>query len=234
MSHDHVHGEPCDHAHGPHPILTELRHHLPFSVGAVAIALVVLAIANVGLKVSDASMMQLFHVCHPLHLLVAATATTGMFYLYEHKVMKAVLIGILGSAPVCSLADIAFPFLGGLLLGTKMELHICALEEPWLVWPCVAVGVATGIAGASFLKRITLYSHSAHVFVSSFASAIYLISFGLKDWTSQFGWVLLIVLVAVMVPCCLSDIIFPLLFTKHRQRRSATANDVEDILHRRH
>jgi hypothetical protein len=141
---------------------------------------------------------------------------------------------VIGSASVCAIGDIAFPWLGGRLLGRSMEVHVCATEEPWLVWPCVALGVFTGIAGAQFVKRVTIYSHSAHVVVSSVASAIYLVAFGLSDWLSKLGWVLPILIVAVMMPCCLSDIVFPLVFMRRRAAPAAHVGEPDEIVHRRH
>lgn len=235
MSHDHSHLEPCDHSDGKHPVVTELTHHLPFSVGSVAIALVSLAIAQKVFGLRDPhTLEEIFHVCHPVHLLLSATATAAMFYLYDSRPVRAAVIGVLGSAPVCALGDIAFPWLGGRLMGQPMQFHICAIEEPWLVWPCVALGVVTGIAGANWVKRVTIYSHSAHVLVSSFASAIYLVGFGLGEWTGRFGWVLLILTVSVMVPCCLSDIVFPLMFAKRKPWRHPEVGEEEELLKRRH
>ncbi|NUN49023.1 MAG: hypothetical protein HUU15_09370 [Candidatus Brocadiae bacterium] len=224
MSHDHIHGEPCDHLHGKHPVVTELTHHLPFSVAAVILALVALAVVQGVFQVRDrASLADLFHICHPIHLLLSAASTTGMFWLHDGSRLRAAFIGLVGSAPLCALGDIAFPWLGGRILGVPMTFHICAFEEPWLVWPCVLLGIGTGLLGASHVRKVTLYSHSAHVLVSSFASAIYLVAFGFTEWTSSFALVLLVLLAAVMVPCCLSDIVFPLLFAQKRRRAPAGA-----------
>jgi hypothetical protein len=54
-----------------------------------------------------------------------------------------------------------------------------------------------------------------HVFVSTMASIFYLIGpFGRFEWIHELGWVFLFICVAVMIPCCLSDIVYPLLFTR--------------------
>jgi len=153
----------------------------------------------------------LFHVFHPVHLLFSAMATTSMFWRYERRVLKAIVIGFLGAVVVCSLSDIFLPYVGGLLLGAPMGLHICILEHPGLVLPFVFVGIATGLLAAETVKASTFISHSAHVFTSSMASILYLLTYGLSAWTAQIGGVFLVVVVAVMVPCCVSDIIFPLM-----------------------
>jgi len=230
--HDHFHDHDCQ--KGPHPVWEELAAHLPFSVGSVVVALSALTAVNLVFQVRDHDALErIFHVSHSIHVLLAATGTTAMFLIYSGRRPAAALIGILGSVPICTLADIAFPWLGGRLLGQTMEFHICALQEPFLIWPCAAIGVATGLFSAPHVRRLTIYSHSGHVLVSSFASALYLMSFGVSNWLVHFGWVILIVTVAVMLPCVASDIVLPLLFTK-RRRRQPEMGDEEEIIHRRH
>ena len=231
--HDHFHDHDCQ--HGPHPVWNELAAHLPFSVGAVVVALSSLFVVNHVFKIGDHGELEhFFHLSHAIHVLLAATGTTAMFLIYGGKRWPALAIGVLGSAPICTLADILFPWMGGRLLGQPMAFHVCAIEEPFLIWPCVALGVATGMFAAGNVRRLTLYSHSGHVLVSAFASSLYLMSFGVDNWMSHFGWVLLIVTVAVVVPCCASDIILPLMFTKRRRRVHPEVGEEEDVLNRRH
>ena len=153
----------------------------------------------------------LFHVFHPVHLLFSAVATTAMFWRYERRLWKAVITGFFGSVVVCSMSDIVFPYIGGLLLGAEMGFHVCLIDHPGLVLPFVFMGIAMGILAAEAVKASTVVSHSAHVFTSSMASILYLVTYGLGGWTEHVGGVFLVVVVAVMVPCCISDIIFPLL-----------------------
>ena len=231
--HDHFHDHDCQ--HGPHPVWNELAAHLPFSVGAVVVALSCLAIVTQVFKVGGHEEMErFFHLSHAVHVLLAAAGTTAMFLIYGGKRLPALAIGVLGSAPICTLADILFPWMGGRLLGQKMDFHVCAIEEPFLIFPCVLLGVATGMFAAGNVRRLTIYSHSGHVLVSAFASSLYLMSFGVANWMDNFGWVLLIVTVAVVVPCCASDIILPLMFTKQRRRVHPEVEEKPDVLERRH
>ncbi|MCC6741196.1 MAG: hypothetical protein IT452_19300 [Planctomycetia bacterium] len=231
--HDHFHDHDCQ--HGPHPVWNELTAHLPFSVGAVVVALSSLAVVNLVFRVGTHDEMEhFFHLSHAIHVLLAATGTTAMFLLYGGKRLPALAIGVLGSVPICTLADILFPWLGGRLLGAKMDFHVCSIEEPFLVWPCVALGTVTGMFAAAHVKRLTIYSHSGHVLVSAFASTLYLMSFGVGDWTQHLGWILLIVTVAVVVPCCISDIVLPLLFANRRRRVHPEVKQETDVLKRRH
>jgi len=204
--------------HDDHGTLgSELRHHLPYSVLSIVGAMVVIGVLTLLLKA--AQLHGLFHVFHPTHLLLSATATTAMFWIHERRILKAVAIGFLASLPVCSLSDILIPYLGGLILDQSMELHLCALEEPLVVYPFVFVGIATGIIAGEHVHRSTLYSHAGHVAVSSMASILYLVGYGISSWTHWIGAILLILLVAVMIPCVLSDIVLPLLFVTDKRCR---------------
>jgi len=152
-----------------------------------------------------------FHVFHGVHMLFSAIATTAMFWRYERKLLKAILTGLIGSLGVCGVSDILMPYASGLILGAKhMTFHWCLVEHPMLVLPFAVVGVFVGLLAAETIQRSTYFSHSAHVVVSSAASIFYLVSFGLTDWVEKLGYVFILMVLAVMLPCCVSDIVFPL------------------------
>jgi len=197
----------------------ELFSHLPFSIfsavgGMILVAVLAFVVEpfyggrEAGLS---GAFRELFHIFHPAHMLFSATATTAMFWRYERRPVKACIVGFLGAIVVCGVSDIVMPYVSGLLLGAKMEMHICIIEHPQLVLPFTLVGIATGFLAADHIVRATFFSHAAHVLVSSAASLLYLVSFGLTDWVHQAGLVFIFVVLAVMIPCCISDIIFPLL-----------------------
>jgi hypothetical protein len=172
----------------------------------------------------------LFHLFHPVHMFFSAAATTAMFWRYERRLIKAMVIGILGAIGVCGISDIGLPHASQLMLarlGTlaplrPLELHICVLDEPALVLPFAVVGVAVGLAAAVAVERSTLFSHSLHVFSSTMASIFYLVGpFGQTAWIGALGWGFLLVVLAVMIPCCVSDIIFPLALARPGRRRHA-------------
>jgi len=201
-------------------ITSELGHHLPFSVFGVIAAMVIMGvltfIANVvgSEQALSAASKEIFHIFHPFHVLFSAVATTSMFWKHDNRnLFKAILIGLVGSVAVCGISDIFFPFIGGSLMGYKMHMHICFIEEPFLVLPFATAGVLIGLLVANRMKKSTEYSHSIHIFLSSSASLLYLISFGLVNWTDAVAGVFFVTVFAVVLPCCLSDIIFPLLCT---------------------
>jgi hypothetical protein len=194
-----------------HPVLQEFLKHAPYTAFSAVAGMGLLALLTYANRLEN--LQNAFHVFHPTHLFLSATATTAMFWLYEKKLIKAIIIGLLGSVGVCGVSDIGLPYLGGLLLKQDMHLHICFFEEPFMM-PFVIVGIFVGLVAADKVKNSTVYSHSAHVVVSSMATLLYMVSFGMNNWLWHSGELLVIIILSVMIPCCFSDIIFPLLFVK--------------------
>ncbi len=158
----------------------------------------------------------LFHLFHPAHMLFSAAATAAMFMRHEKNWGKAALVGFTGAVIVCGISDIVMPQCSIMLMGKSLPWHICVLEHPMLVFPFAGIGVIVGVlAAAGGTSQSTIFSHSMHVFVSTMASIFYLIGpFGRFEWIHELGGVFLFICVAVMIPCCLSDIVYPLLFTR--------------------
>lgn len=198
-------------------ILKELQKHLPYTIFSVAMGMMALGVLTVLIeakKFPQAS-QNLFHIFHPLHILFSAIATTAMFWRHDKKILKAVSIGFVGAVGLCGISDIFIPFVAGYLLGVKMHLHICILADPMLVLPFLFFGIFMGFILPTVLGS-TIFSHAAHVLISSMASIFYLASFGLTEWIPVGGMVFIYMVLAVMIPCCTSDIIFPLLFVKKK------------------
>ena len=192
-------------------IAVEFFHHLPYSAIGVGAAFgIVLALEKIGWE--QTPLLQ-FHLTHPLHLFLSAIVTSAMFWKHEHKVAKGIIVGILGTIPLCTMSDIIFPFFGARLMGTTLPLHICLLREPVMVLSATGLGIAAGFLLVRWLDHITEFTHMLHVLVSSLASLLYLITFDQTLWQSAVAATFIITLIAVWVPCCLSDIVFPLAFT---------------------
>lgn len=198
-------------------IFVELAHHLPFSIFGVTMGLIFMGVLTFFAVLLGAEKMlptasrELFHIFHPAHVLLSSVTTTAMFWKHEKRMFKALIVGFAGSVGICGLSDIIFPFFGGLLMGAPMQMHVCIIQEPGLVFPFAIIGVLAGFFVVTAIERSTEYSHSAHVFVSSAASLLYMLAFGLEGWTDMAGGVFLVTVIAVMIPCCLSDIAFPIL-----------------------
>ncbi len=249
-SHNHGPHEHCDHNHGPSALLTELREHVPFSVLAVTIGLIVagtLCIFGDGFNRSagepanhdtesvahnydhdhdespasdehhhnNVFAERFFHLFHPAHMLFSAAATTAMFFRYERKWLKAMIIGLIGAVGVCGMSDIVMPHVSLSILGIQAPWHLCILEHTDVVLPFAFIGSIIGLAAAGAATHSTLLSHSMHVLASTMASIFYMVGpLGMVGWIDVLGKVFLFVVLAVMIPCCLSDIVFPLLMSR--------------------
>jgi hypothetical protein len=226
--------------------VVELREHIPFSVSAVSIGLIVagtICVIGSGFYEGPAPIddqagreqlvdehteheeeghdhgtpfaHHFFHLFHPAHMLFSAAATTAMFCRYERRFLKAILVGLIGAVGICGVSDIVMPHASLLLLGVSPPWHICVVKNPEMVLPFALIGSAVGLAAAGGVVRSTIISHSLHVLMSTMASIFYMVGpLGVVAWIDRIGVVFLFVVLAVMVPCCLSDIVFPMLMSK--------------------
>ncbi|MBN1490124.1 MAG: hypothetical protein JXA69_09420 [Phycisphaerae bacterium] len=160
--------------------------------------------------------IELFHLFHPAHMLFSAAATTAMFCRYDRRWFRAILVGLTGAIVVCGLSDIVMPHMSLWLLGRGPDhWHICIIQHPQLVLPFAVVGVGLGFLAAVGIERSTFYSHSLHVFVSTMASIFYLVGpLGRLAWIDDIGKVFFFIALAVMLPCCCSDILYPVLLSR--------------------
>ncbi len=97
------------------------------------------------------------------------------------------------------------------------EIHIGFIEKWWLVNPLAIAGVLF-----AYLKPTTKFPHAGHVLFSTWASLFHILmamSTGLS-WISYL-LVFLFLFLAVWLPCCVSDIVFPLLFVKEQQSKDS-------------
>jgi len=199
-------------------VATEFAHHFPYTVVGSLIAMA--AVWWFGTQQLDnghpeelfQQSRSLFHIFHPLHICLSAIATTSLFWRHERHLLRAAWVGIWGTIIPCGLSDYVFPYVGGLLLGQPMHLHVCIIEHPQLFFPFLGFGILAGFWAEERLTGSHLFSHGAHLFVSSAASLLYLTSFGFTSWMQDVRLVFpsfAIIVVAVWVPCCISDIVIP-------------------------
>jgi len=208
-------------------IASELKEHVLFTaLGAASgiIIMVIIVFASVPSQMSQTT----FHILHPLHVLLSALTTTAMYRKYSHgKIWIALLIGYFGSIGIATLSDAIIPYLGGALLGIEIGFHLPFIEtekipfigiEAWkLINSAALVGIIIG-----YLRPTTKLPHSGHVFLSTWASLFYFTAFGVASWLPLLPLIFLFLFLAVWLPCCVSDIVFPLLFIRkslHPQRR---------------
>jgi len=187
-------------------IAKELKEHIPFTaLGALTgiIITVIIVLGNVPSPISHT----IFYTLHPLHVLLSALVTTAMYMRYKKgKIWVAILIGWTGSIGIATISDAMIPYLGGSLLHAQMEFHVPFIEEWWINLPALA-GIAIG-----YWKQTTKIPHFGHVLLSTWASLFYIMAFGKAEWIPLLPFIFLFLFLAVWIPCCLSDIVYPLLF----------------------
>jgi len=199
-------------------IAKELKEHIPFTTLGALTGIIIMVIIVFG-KIPSHVSYTAFYTSHPLHVLLSALVTTAMYMRYKKgKIWAAILIGWTGSIGIATISDAIIPYLGGTLLHIPMELEVPFIEttampvigiEKWKVINSAAfAGIAIG-----YWKQTTRIPHLGHVLLSTWASLFYIMTFGMGgDWVPLLPFIFLILFLAVWIPCCLSDIVYPLLF----------------------
>ena len=190
-------------------IAKELKEHIPFTALGALTGIVIMA-AVVLLDVPHHISDTVFHTCHPLHVLLSALVTAAMYTRYKKgRFWAVILIGWTGSVGIATISDVLIPYLGGVLLRAQMEFHVPFVEHWWINLVALA-GIAIG-----YWKQTTKIPHFGHVLLSTWASLFYLTAFGTADnWIPLLPFIFVILFLAVWIPCCLSDIVYPLLFVR--------------------
>lgn len=195
-------------------IVSELKHHAPFTaLGAVSgiVIMLIILFGNMLPQVSQVS-YTVFYILHPLHITLSAIVTTAMYKKYGNgKIWVILLIGYFGSIGIGTLSDSIIPYLGEILLDLPNRgIHIGFIEEWQIVHPAALIGIAIG-----YWKPITRLPHFGHVLLSTWASLFHIImALGETADLVTFMVIFLFLFLAVWIPCCTSDIVFPLLFTR--------------------
>jgi len=187
-------------------VVAELKRHAPFTAVGALSGIVILAIV-LACRVPHETSELLFDVLHPAHVMLSAVVTAALYRRYKRGLLLTVVVGYVGSVGIGTLSDIILPYLGGLTVGAQMHFHVGFIEHWWLVNPLALVGV-----GIAIWRPWTKLPHSGHVFLSTWASLFYLTGHGEANWLPLLPAVFVVLFLAVWVPCCLSDIVFPLLF----------------------
>jgi hypothetical protein len=113
------------------------------------------------------------------------------------------------------MSDSIIPYLGEVMLKMPNRgIHIGFIEKWYLVNPLAVLGVFI-----AYLRPTTRFPHAGHVLLSTWASLFHIImSIGESLHWLVYVVIFLFLFIAVWLPCCLSDIIFPLLFVKDAQK----------------
>jgi hypothetical protein len=203
-------------------LVGELMCHLPYSMFAVALGLTILSFMGYGAllgcvdkgPIRHGSMI-LFHVFHFMHIAFAATGSLITYFRFGKNILQGMLVGVFTSMIFCTLSDAILPYIAGRLLGVNMHLHLCFVTELHNILPFLCAGLINGFVmsrhDASQQGFFSGFSHFAHILISSLASIFYLVSQGCTDWYANIGMVFVLLVIAVVVPCTLSDIVIPMI-----------------------
>jgi len=165
----------------------------------------------------------MFWSLHPIHVFLSALVTTGIYRLHsKNGIWSTLIVGFVGSVGIATLSDSFIPFLGEWILDfPNRAVHLGFVEKWWLVIPMALVGMLA----ACFWPK-TKVPHAGHVLLSTWASLFH-ITMALHGNLNllELGLVFTFLFLAVWVPCCTSDIVFPLLFANGRYRREATLDE---------
>ncbi len=194
-----------------HAIGRELRRHAPFTAFGTVTGIVIMAVmvtADMPRWVSHG----LFWTLHPVHVLLSALVTAGVYRRHSKgKLWATVIIGYVGSIGIATLSDSLIPYLGEFLVDLPNKgVHVGFIEKWWLVNPLAILGI-----GIAYFTPSTRFPHAGHVLLSTWASLFHIIM-AIGPPVGLFTVILIAVFLfaAVWVPCCTSDIVFPMLFSR--------------------
>lgn len=226
------HHEPTPHTHASHEydLWAELLCHLPYASFSLGIGFVLLSMMHfIGLTFTNEQRLLggyhlLFHSFHYLHILYASMGTLVTFSRFSRSIGKGILLSIISPTIFCTLSDVMLPALAGELLGVPMRIHICFFHELHNVIPLMIIGVVTGLAlrqhHETWLGFFSLGSHFVHILISALASLLYVVSYGFDQWFHFMGLLYVLLVVAVVVPCTISDVVVPIYFAAIKGKKS--------------
>jgi hypothetical protein len=202
-------------------ILAELRNHAPFTLfGALTGIILMLLFRNLRYQTSH----RLFYVFHPTHVVLSAMVTASMFKLHTKKAkfLIVLLVGFFGSLGIATVSDSLIPYIAEFLLGMHLHLHahehagfaeqahIGFIEAWYIVIPAAVVGVLI-----AYFSPKTKFPHAGHVLLSTWASSFHMImAMAGQLSVGRLAGSFVFLFLAVWLPCCISDIVFPLLFVR--------------------
>lgn len=214
-------------------IVAELKSHLPFTLLGASTGIVFMLLFR-GLGNEHAQ--TLFSIFHPLHVVLSAMVTAALFEIHRKakSFLLILIIGVVGSIGVATMSDCVLPFFGESILGAAIpthatlhehedgqqcednhnehhaQLHLGFIEEWYLVFPAALIGVLL-----AYFKPATHLPHASHVLLSTWASSAHILMNAQADMTvALLSGMFIVLFLAVWLPCCVSDIVFPLLFVR--------------------
>lgn len=196
-------------------ILDELKNHSPFTVfGALTGIIMMMVLHNINIPAKTS--YTIFYTLHPMHVLLSSLVTASMYELHTRGTVKLwflLIIGYVGSIGIATLSDSIIPYIGEVFLNLpNRDIHLGFIEKWWLINPLALLGILI-----AYFKPTTKFPHYGHVLLSTWASLFHIIM-ALGDSLHWFSYMIVFIFlfISVWIPCCISDIVFPLLFVKEK------------------
>ena len=198
-------------------IINELKHHAPFTMLGAGTGILLMIICR---KLPENISFNIFYIFHPLHVVLSAIVTASMYEIHKQgksnsgfNLLALLLIGYIGSVGIATLSDSLIPYLGEVLLNMpNRHMHIGFIEKWWIVNPLALLGIVI-----AYFRPSTKLPHSGHVLLSTWASLFHiLMAASSKLSIFSYFFVFVFLFLAVWLPCCISDVVFPLLFVRER------------------
>lgn len=198
-------------------ILKELKNHVPLTILGAAAGIVFMVCFR---NMSSERAHDMFYVFHPGHVFLSALTTASMYEIYRqrrprrsHRLLAMLALGYVGAIGIATLSDSVVPYLGETLLNLPgREMHLGFIEHWWLINPVAILGVLI-----AYFRPTTKIPHLGHVLLSTWASLFHVMTALGNDATLPlYAGIFVFLFLAVWLPCCVSDIAFPLLFVPER------------------
>ncbi len=193
-------------------IVEELKEHVPFTAAATAVAVIITAFLLIKNNLLEHA-VSFFYVFHPIHIFFSAVVSAAIFYKYKQNMTLALITGVILSVLVGSVSDVMLPYIGSLIFRIPTSFHLPAIEKPLTIFGIAILGSFVGIIG-----KKTKFPHFLHVLISVFASLLYIFAYSTNFSPLVLALIFVITSVSVVIPCCLSDIILPIIFKKETSK----------------
>jgi len=197
-------------------IIHELKEHSPFTMFGAMTGIVLMMVFR---RLPHETAHQIFYVFHPMHVFLSAIVTAAIYRQHQCRTAggcpvfwQVLLVGFIGAVGIGTLSDCLIPFWGETLLDLPhRHAHIGFIEKWWLVNPIAVAGILV-----AYYKPTTKFPHAGHVLISTWASLFHMLMAADHAHPVSYFGIFIFLFLAVWLPCCLSDIIFPLLFVRNK------------------
>jgi hypothetical protein len=210
-------------------ILKEFWCHFPTAIislcFSILCATIVISLFKTIKEDSYNICFSIFHLFHYNHILLATM--TGFFSflkLCKKNYIFSLLISLINSIFFCSISDIVIPSLGSFFIGGQIKLHLCIFNINDMI-NLLIFGLFGSLGAFALYKsknessmKFLNWIHISHVWISSFSATFYIFSFINIFDPIDSGVFFILLTIAVVFPCILSDTIIPFLISKYLQK----------------